>query len=797
MIRNYLKVAFRNIIRNKAYSLINVLGLTIGVTFSCLVYLYVDHENSYDRLHPEAERLYRIVETNKASGETRHFGQTAPPVAATLKDDYPEVEEIVRMYRPWGHIDIEWNGERISERNWIIADPTFFEVFGFELKYGDERTALIERNSIVLSSEAAEKYFPGMDPVGELIKFNALEEMKVTGVLKEDHASTHIEVNLLLSRNTFFNNWDNIMQDWGRYGAYSYVRLAENADLASLAMKFPQFSEKYWSDEPSRGEFYLQPVTDIYFGSENVEFGIETVKGQKYYVTLFTIIGVFILLIASINYMNLATAQSMKRAREIGMRKASGARRWQLVVQFLSESLVLSSIAFLLSAGILDLLLPTFNVLSGMSFDLNLNTLMDFFPVLLGMAFTIGIVSGSYPSFYLSRMNPADSLKGEVKAGRKNILLRQGLVITQFTLSIVMIASTIIVYRQMEYIQNSQLGFDKEQMLVVDINNGNVRSNFETMKTEFLSIPSVSKVAASSRVPGEWKTINEVYVKTQDMRSDSLRSFFMCFDEDVLDTYGMEMIAGSNFSGNKITDSLTVILNESAVKALDLKDPIGTIITLSHRNEQVKVIGVLRDFNYQSLHNNVAPLVVGYWANPIRPIDYFSLKIGKDGIQETLEQVTLVHERFDESTPIEYHFLDQQIDKFYEADLRAGKLFGVGAGLTIFIACLGLFGLASFMVEKKTKEIGIRKVMGASTASIFMLLSRSFSRQILIAFVIAAPIAWKVMGDWLSTFQYRISLQVWIFLAAGFTALLIAILTISYRAIRASLLNPSETLKTE
>jgi len=800
MIRNYLKIAVRNLVRNKTYTVINILGLTTGITCAALLILFINDELNFDQFHTKSERIYRVVEVDESAEAVRHYGQTAPALGPALVTDYPEVSNVTRLFRPMGHINTKWQGERIAERGYYLAESNFFEIFDFELLQGDKQTALADPNTIVLTQSTAIKYFGDEDPIGQQIEFDNLSPVTVTAVVKNPPGNSHMQFDMLLGYNTAFNagdRWQQFIISWDNFGAYTYILLDHNTALDRLNKKIPEFIEKYWGSLPHRTKFYLQPISDIYLGSADIEFGVETVHGEQFYIYLFSAIAAFLIIIASINYMNLATAKSLQRSKEIGIRKVSGAQKGQLIFQFLSESILIALLSFALSLGLIDLLMPYFNELSGKTFTFDWLTIKDYILLLFGLAIIIGLISGSYPAFYLSRLQPSESLKGDIKTKSSGYLVRQTLVIAQFAISILMIVATLIVYQQMQYIQSKEIGFRKEQMLVVDINNGDVRANFQSMKTELLKISNVEKVATSSRVPGEWKSIVERFIRPTSEELDSINAYFMAFDEDALETFEMKLITGENFSGNPLVDSTKIFINQTAADQLGFENPIGQELRVSNEETRFTIIGVINDFHFQSLHQDVAPMFIGSWNNPIQSIDYFTLKINPDNLQETIAEVTNVHESFDNRTPIEYHFLDSQLERFYEADLRAGNLFAIGAGLTIIIACLGLFGLASFTIQRKLKEISIRKVLGATAIQLFMLLSKTFAKQVLIAFIIIVPVAYLIMNKWLDYFAYKIGLNPLIFLMAGIAAFVVAIGTVSFRTIKASLLNPADTLKTE
>ena len=799
MIKNYIKIAIRNIMRNKIYSMISVFGLAIGIAGASLLYLYVNDELSYDGFHEKSDNIYRIVEISENSDQgIRYFGQTAPVLGATLEETFPEIQEMVRVYRPVGHIDMLWKGERIHERSYLLVDPGFFRVFDFKFLMGDEENALAEPNTVIISKRIADRLFGDENPIGQDLPLNNITPVTVTGVIKNVPDNSHLQFDYVISRENTAINWDQYLNDWSEYGAYTYLLLDPSTNLQQFKEKLDTFIQKTQEENSDARDFYLQPLSDIYFNSADIEFGIEHSQGNLFYITIFSAIGLFLLLIAGINYMNLATALSARRGREIGIRKAAGAEKQQLVLQFLSESVVIALLACLISYFLIELSLPFFNELTGKEFLLNGDTWGTILGLLLGIGITLGILSGSYPAFYLALIRPIRVLKSKTELKGGNLVLRKVLVVTQFALSVVLIIGTFGIYKQMNYIQSADLGYDSEHMLVVDINHGNVRSRFESMKQELERIPGVDMAATSSRVPGEQRSIEQVYSRSLESNSqDSVQAYFMSFDGDMVNQYDLELVEGSNFSGNKGVDSLTVLINEAAAEAFNMDEPVGKYLDLSGADEPIKIVGVLDDFHFQSMYHEIAPLIVGYWANPIRRIDYFSIKLAGNDLQATIERIKDVHEQFDPETAMEYRFLDQQIDQKYRAEIRAGQMFGIGGGVTIFIACMGLFGLAMLTTETRIREIGIRKVLGATVTDILRLLTADFVKLVFIAFLIAIPIGWTLMNSWLNNFAYRTELGVGIFVIAGVIALLLSVLTISWQATRAALTNPVESLRSE
>lgn len=798
MIKNYFKVAFRALYRNRTFTLVNIFGLVIGISFSCMLYIYVANELSYDTFHSKSDRIYRVITTdNRDPGNVRHFGITVPPLGKALVDNFPEVEDMVRLHQFMGQVVFEINGENFQERNWFTTDPNFFNVFDFEFVAGDKSTALAKPFSLVITESTKKKYFGNGEAVGKVLKMGDMDEpITITGVIKDHQDNSHLQFEFLFSNIRIDDEWTAYMNSWNDFGAYTYIVLNKNSSIKTVNEKIPGLLEKNAGSRASALPVSFQPLEDIYLKSENIESGTERNHGQMSYIYIFSTMGIFLLVIACINYINLSTSKALARSKEVGVRKVVGAYKNQLVAQFLTESFVVTFISMFLAIGAMDLAFPYFNQITGKSFDITFGALGTYMGPLLLITLIIGMIAGSYPAFYMAMLRPVASLKGKSGGDKGAARLRTGLVIFQFTLTIVMIFSTIVIGRQLNFIQNKDIGFDKEQLVVVDINSGNVRRNFQTMKEEFAKVPGVVDVGVSSRVPGEWKQIRELYGKSTELGIDSVHTYFMGFDEGMLDTYELKMVSGKYFPDNSLADSTTILLNESAVEAFGLSDPLGATLRFRVRGKEgnFTVAGVIKDFNFQSLHQKIAPIVIGTWNSPMQSIDYFSLKIAGD-VEQVIKDATVVHEKFDLYTPIEYHFLDQQLNMFYEAEQRAGMIFRMGGALSIFVACLGLFGLATYNIERRTKELGIRKVLGASSSNLFILLSASFTKQIAIAFLIASPVAYYVMHQWLKGFEYKIPMNPAIFLASGMIAFLIALITVSYRSLKAANSNPLNALK--
>ena len=800
MIKNYLKTAFRTLFSNKTYALLSILGLVTGISFSCMLYEYVSNELSYDTFHSKADRIYRIVMIDgRDPQQVRRYGVTVPAMGPELANQYPEVEDMVRLHRFVGQIIFTVNGQHFQERNWYTTEANFFRVFDFSFTSGDPATALKEPNSLVITETAAKKYFGNEDPVGEMIE-TSIGQVKVTGVVEDPPGNSHLKFDLLFSDPGANDRWRKYLESWNDFGAYTYVVLKDRNSVNDLRAKMPALQSARFARFDGAMRVDFQAVTDIYLGSQGIEAGTESTHGQMSEIYIFSSIGIFLLLIACINYINMATSKAMARSREVGVRKAVGARRGQLIAQFLAESLLITFISAIISIFAMDLFFPYFNQITGKTFDITVNNLIDYLPALAVIGIVIGVISGSYPALYLAGLKPVSSLRGRQDNAAGAVGLRKALVTFQFTITIVMIVSTLVIGRQLNFIRTKDIGFDKNRLMVIDINSGDVRQQFQAMKNEYAAIPGVEHVAVSTRVPGEWKDIPELYLRASGSAgtgADSVKTYFMGFDEHMLATYNMTLKAGRYFSSG-INDSTNVLLNESAVKALSLKHPVGASVMIDIGSTLVSatVIGVLKDFNFQSLHQKVAPIVIGAWNNPFQVIDYFNLKITGDS-RKLIQAVTRVHEKFDHRGPIEYHFLDEQLESFYSAENRASRLFRMGGVLSVFVASLGLFGLASYNIQRRTKELGIRKVLGASGLDLFVLLSSSYAKQVGIAFVIAAPLAWYAMNEWLKVFEYRVPLRAGIFLLAGALTLVIALLTISYRTIRAVRVNPVKSLRQE
>ena len=802
MLKNYLKIALRNLRREPGYAFINIVGLSVGLACFLLILLYIQDERSFDGHHEKADRIFRVVEARATpEGGERHLAYTMGPLAPTLMRDFPEVTRAVHMLgrNGVGRRTMQYGPNRFYENDYLFTDPAIFEVFDFEWLSGDARTALNEPHTVVLTETGARKYFGEEDPLGKILGLEQFGDVRVTGVLRDPSPQSHLQFSMLISLDTIraHERWLAWMQTWRTAGFLTYLVLADDASPEAVEAKLLPLLRQYRDEEELTRIPSLQALADIHFRSTHIDLERNHAEGDIAYLYIFSAIALFILLIACINYMNMATARSMRRAREVGMRKVVGAHRRQLVRQFLTESMLTTLVALGLSLGLMWLILPAFNNLAGKALTFGLLLEGPFLLSLVALVLAVGAAAGSYPALYLSMFRPAQVLMGSGEVGRGARRLRRTLVVTQFALSIIMIVATVVVYEQLGYVQTKRLGFNKDHLVVIDINSSDVRGNWQTIKQELAQVSAVRAVSTSSRVPGEWKNLVRVEVVPEGAPdTDRLTMTFIGIDEDFLDTYEIDLRQGRNFSAD-FADSSAVLLNETAARLLGIDTPAGQPIRIPDAPFEGQVVGIVSDFHFRSLHEQIGPLVLGFWSNPIQLIDYFTTRVAGGDLPATINQLRAVHERFDPSHPFEYNFLDQRLGDFYENEHRVGTLFAIAALLAVVIACLGLFGLASFTAEQRTKEIGVRKVLGASVGSVVVLLSKDFLKLVALAFVVAVPLAYFAMDRWLNDFAYRIEISWPIFLMAGLAALGIAMITVSYQAVRAALANPVESLRYE
>ena len=810
MIRNYLKIAIRNLWKNKTFSFINIAGLAIGLTCFLLIALYVLDELCFDKYNANADRTYRINSDIRFGGADLHMPVTSDMMGQLLKKDYPQVEQYTRLYTFNGDKLIKKGNDYINEEHVGHADSTFFDVFTLPAIEGDTRTALNEPNTVVITESMAKKYFSSTQALGKNLEVKDEKNplYKVTAVIRDIPENSHFHFDFLFSMKNVDYNWGQLTS----HNFYTYIRLKKGTDYKAFEKNFDQYIDKYVLPEAkqfmninSMEEFKkagnslvytLMPLTQIHLHS-NRQFELSP-GGNIQYVYIFSAVALFILIIACINFMNLTTARSANRAREVGIRKVLGTEKRQLVKQFLFESTTMVIVALLIAIPAVWLVLPLFNDMAAKKMTTGSLFTPYILPLLIALPFVVGLMAGSYPAFFLSAFRPIEVLKGKLKLGAKSGMLRSVLVVFQFWASIILIIGTVVVYRQLHYIQTKNLGFNKDQVLIVN-GVGALNNNMVPFKNDVLQLPGVSSgtlsgylpVSNSYRSDNTWSTEAVMTTKNGfDMQNWQI-------DYDYIKTMGMQIIKGRNFSREFGSDSNAIIINETTAKIIGYSDPIGKQLFKSVDQQghigAFSIIGVVKNFNFETLHHDVGPLafLLGTGGG------LASFKVGTGNINQTIAQIQSKWKSMAPGLPFSYRFLNESFDEMYRNEQRVGKIALVFSVLAIFIACLGLFGLATFIAEQRTKEIGIRKVLGASVQGIVQMLSKDFMKLVAISFVIAAPMAWYFMHKWLQDFAYRITISWWIFVAAGLAALLIALVTVSFQAIRAAITNPVKSLRTE
>jgi putative ABC transport system permease protein len=772
----------------KGYTFINIAGLAIGIACCILILLWVRDELSFDGFHEKANRLYRVVEQQYyAGGELFPVAVTPAPLASALKDEIPEVVNAMRITRS-PRLLIRSGDRMFYEDNIALADPSVFAMFSFRLVKGDPETALNKINSIILTKSMAEKYFGDEDPLNKDLKIGNMYDLTVTGVVENVPNNSHLQFNFIIPFEIMKMAGDPL-DKWGNNSYFTYAELAENANASTVEEKITGFIKKHLPETSTT--LHLQPLKRIHLYSD---FTADVPgHGDIKYVYIFSLVALFVLIIACINFMNLTTARSGNRAKEVGMRKVTGAQRVDIVKQFLGESMLFVLISFLLALGIVLLLLPAFNNLSGKQLSLFTGESFDLLAALIGVAILTGLISGSYPVLYLSSFQPVMVLKGALRSGPKSSTFRRVLVVIQFSLSIFLIIATAVIHSQLEYIRNRKLGYDKEHVIYMRIGMNAVRY-YEPYKREAMTSPDILGVGWSSQLPAYIvNSTSSVNWPGKDP-NESILIHNTAVDYDFIETMNMEIVEGRNFSREFPTDEKEAfILNERAARLLGEDSPVGKPFTLWEIKG--KVIGVVRNFHFKSLNTRVEPLVLRL-LKP-QPYSYMFIKVRGDNVIESIKYLEKTWREIATVFPFEYQFLDEYYDRTYRAEQRMGKLFNAFTTLAIFIACLGLLGLASFLAEQRTKEIGIRKVLGASVSNIILLLSREFVLLVAISNVLAWPLAFYFMNKWLENYAYHASINMIYFLASALAALGIALLTVSYQAFRAASSDPIDSLRYE
>ncbi len=805
MFNNYIKVVLRNISRNKLYSFLNIAGLAIGIACCILILLYVQDELSYDRFHENADRIYRVNSHFSIKDRVMNFATTAHVQGPLLKDEYPEVENYVRFNGYGSPRVIRYRDKRFTEEKFLWVDHTVFDVFSFKLLKGNPKQALKEPNTVVITEEMAKKYFRSEDPVDKKLRIHNDTYYTVTGVVQDIPANSYFQPDFMASFSSLkLKPSGNVSSDLvSNVDYYTYLLLREGTGYKDLEEKFAGFVDKYLTDllKALGGSvrFELQPLTRIYLHSDR-QLELER-TGDISYIYLFSGIGLFILLLACLNFMNLSTARSANRAKEVGLRKVMGARRSQLIRQFLGESLILTLFSIVIALILVYALLPTFNNISGKELTTGYFSNPYLLIGLTGLFLFAGLLGGSYPAFFLSAFRPVSVLQGKLKKGAKGSLLRIILVSLQFTVSIVLIIGIVIINKQLNFVHNQKLGYDKDQVIALRVRNEETQKKIEVVKNELLRHPDITHVSASSSLPlgRNSFTAHHVVGKPKD---ELIMLYSQIVDEDFLDTYKMKLLQGRNFSKDYSTDpGESIIINEAAAKRLGwIDNALGKEIEIFmsiNSMKKYKIVGVVKDYHFQSLHEKIQPLVL-YNANPHGGNYYrLSIRSKSKNIQAILSFIESKWREFDSKYPFEYVFLDDQYESLYRTEERLGQLFGYFTALAIIIGCLGLFGLSTFSAEQRTKEIGIRKVVGATIPNVILLLVREFTKWVFLAVFIAWPLGYFIMNKWLQNFAYRTKLGFDTFLLSALLALLIALLTVTYQAVKTALANPVDSLKYE
>jgi len=807
MIRNYLKLAVRNLLKYRFISFINLFGLTVGLTCCLLITTYILNELSFDRYNKNAANIYRVTRSfnNQDGVVSLQLSTVSAPFGYYLPGDFPEIKKLTRMI-DFGAAPMRYKEKLINEESVFYADENLFDVFTINLRKGNPKTALADPYSVVMTEETARKYFGDEDPMNKVLRYNNQLDLKVTGIIKPFPENAHIHPGFMISFNTLKDTLvygeENLRKGWGNNSFFTYLLLPDHYDPNKMIARFPAFlnnhmADQYGGKEPAKyTKLGLQKLTDIHLYS-HTDYEAEANSDIKR-VYVFAAIAFFILLIACINYMNLSTARSALRAREIGIRKVIGARKQELILQFLSESVLLTWLAIILAMGLLYFSIPWLNKMTDQ--QLSVAMLLKWqvlLPVILA-PFFIGIVSGIYPALFMSGFQPVKTLKGLVSSGKGNISFRKVLVVTQFSISIILIITTAIVFQQLHFMQQKSLGFDREHLVIIDNARG-VGNEFEAFRHALMTDASVRDVSRSSRIPSG-RLLDNMGAST--LSGDSLKPTstdikFVAVDETFIPTFGMKLASGRNFSKEFGTDTASYIINEMSAKALGWTSASAVGKDFAYGSTRGHIIGVVKDFHFESLHQPIVPIVLIMLSTSQNYFNNVSIKIAGNHIPAAMAHIENTWKKFFPDTPFHSAFLDERFEALYKSEQKQGNIFTVFACIAIFIACLGLFGLSAFAISQRVKEIGVRKVLGASTGSIVGLLSKDFLKLVAVAAIIAFPVAWYAMHNWLQDFAYRINMPWWIFIVAGIIAGAVALATISFQAIKAALSNPVKSLRSE
>jgi putative ABC transport system permease protein len=807
MIKNYFKSAFRNFFKHKSFTFLNLIGLTLGIVASLLILQYVKYERSFDTFHAKAKDIYRIQYNGWQGGKLRfECAAAVPAVGPALKNNFPEVKQFTRLYPVSGVISYESPEHGLIsflEQKMQITDPAVFDVFDFKLMKGNKETVLKGPDKVVISQKAARKYFGDDDPIGKSIAWDGHRKFEVTGIFQDIPENSHIKFDFMFSYQTLDNQTKNASETaWGWYDFNTYVLLAAGTDVKALQAKWDAYLRKErsetWKKTNSREEFILQPLLDIHLYSNLLQESQPEERGDGDSVYALTVIALFILIIAWVNYINLATARSFDRANEVGVRKVMGAQKGQLIKQFLAESFLVNWMAAILAIVLVRAAWPLFSDLSGRKIPMEYMFQKDFW-ILVGILFITGaFLSGFYPAIILSSFQPIAVLKGKAMKASQGSFLRKSLVVFQFVASVVLISGSIVVYQQLNFMTHQDLGVNIDQTLVLKgpgVTDSLYDQKIESFKNEVLRISGIKSMTTSSNVPGD-----EIFWANGIKRlvggpENSISGYTVGIDGDYVSSFDLKIAAGRNFDLSYPNDKKRVLLNRAMAEALDFKNPALALgEKVIQGRDTLEIAGVLENYHQMSLKEAVTPLVFRF--NPSFS-SYYSFKIETNNYQDIVNSLDDQWKTYFPGNPMDYFFLDRFFSRQYEHDRQFGRVFAIFTGLAIFIACLGLFGLASFMTVQRTKEIGIRKVLGSSSSKIVMLLSMGFIQLVLIANLIAWPLAWYIMNSWLQAFPYRITINPVLFVWAGLGVVIIAFLSVGFQTFKAARVNPAQTLKYE
>ncbi|GAB3949015.1 ABC transporter permease [Spirosoma harenae] len=792
MLRNYLKIAFRNLVKSKTFSAINTLGLALGMACSLLIILWIQDERSVDAFHANKNQLYRIYMREFFSGKMQGVIWTPGPLAAELKKEIPEIQYATAY--EWPNKQTFSVGTKVNKQMINATGADFFKMFSVKLLQGTPEAAIKDPNSLAISRSMAEVFFGSPEAaIGKAIRYDNRTDMTVTAVFENMPKNSTLQFDCLRNWDAYVADGNDWATGWDSTDPLTFFMLRPDADPAKVEAKMKHILDKFKRDEgkPFHTELAMQPFHEYYLNSNFKNAQID--GGRIEYVRLFSLVAVFILLIACVNFMNLATARSAKRAKEVGVRKVVGAIRSLLIGQFLGEALLLTVFAIFLAVLLVALLLPAFNMLTDKQIVLPISTPI-FWVGLSGLTLLTGLIAGSYPAFFLSSLSPIRILKGVLKFDTKSTWLRQGLVVFQFSLSVILIVGMIIIYRQVDYIQTKNIGFDRENLIFFPI-EGDLGKNYDVLKAELGQLPGVSYVSYMTADPASNGSGTEGISWPGSDPNDKVRFTPVGVGYDFVKTMHIQLKEGRDFSKDFPADTSRFIINEAALKVMGYKQPIGKPINWG--NQKGTIVGVVKDFHFQSLHTAIRPLIANLRTQRLTGNVNAIVRIQAGKTTETLAQIEAICKKLNPTFPFTYTFTDQEYARQYQSEQVVSKLSNYFAFLAIFISCLGLFGLATFTAEQRTKEIGVRKVLGASVSSIIGLLSKDFLKLVFIAIVLATPVAWWAMNQWLQGFAYKIDIEWWFFALAGLVSIVIALFTVSFQSIKAALVNPVRSLRSE